>query len=58
LNVTRAVNVAEAFWRTPEKEVQAGAIVRLANCSDETLTRLMPRVSEPTGFVVVLESTW
>jgi hypothetical protein len=40
----------------PEKEVQAGEIVSLANWSDETLTSLTPHEPEPTGVVVVLES--
>jgi hypothetical protein len=41
----------------PEKETQSGELVSLANWSDATLTSLKPHEPEPTGVVVVLETT-
>jgi len=39
----------------PEKEVQSGEVVSLADWSDATLTSLRPHEPEMTGVVVVLE---
>jgi hypothetical protein len=41
----------------PETEAQSGEIVSLADWSDASLTSLRPHEPEPTGVVVVLEST-
>ncbi len=41
----------------PEEETQSGQLVSLANWSDATLTSLRPHAPEPTGVVVVLETT-
>ena len=53
---TRGLKVLEPAGM-PEKEAQSGEIVSLADWSDATLTSLRPHEPEPTGVVVVLEST-
>jgi hypothetical protein len=53
---TRGLKVLEPAGM-PEKEAQSGEIVSLADWSDTTLTSLRPHEPEPTGVVVVLEST-
>jgi hypothetical protein len=53
---TRGLKVLEPAG-LPEKEAQSGEIVSLADWSDATLTSLRPHEPEPTGVVVVLEST-
>jgi hypothetical protein len=42
---------------TPEREVSAGEVVSLASWSDGTLSSLRPHEPEPTGVVVLFEST-
>jgi hypothetical protein len=53
---TRGLKVLEPAG-LPEKEAQSGEIVSLADWSDASLTSLRPHEPEPTGVVVVLEST-
>ena len=53
---TRGLKVLEPAGM-PEKEAQSGEIVSLADWSDASLTSLRPHEPEPTGVVVVLEST-
>jgi len=53
---TRGLKVLEPAG-LPEKEAQSGEIVSLADWSDSTLTSLKPHEPEPTGVLVVLEST-
>jgi hypothetical protein len=53
---TRGLKVLEPAGM-PETEAQSGEIVSLADWSDASLTSLRPHEPEPTGVVVVLEST-
>jgi len=53
---TRGLKVLEPAG-LPETEAQSGEIVSLADWSDASLTSLRPHEPEPTGVVVVLEST-
>ena len=53
---TRGLKVLEPAGM-PEKKAQSGEIVSLADWSDASLTSLRPHEPEPTGVVVVLEST-
>jgi len=53
---TRGLKVLEPAG-LPERETQSGEIVSLADWSDSTLTSLRPHEPEPTGVVVVLETT-
>ena len=53
---TRGLKVLEPAGM-PEKEAQSGEIVSLADWRDASLTSLRPHEPEPTGVVVVLEST-
>jgi len=53
---TRGLKVLEPAG-LPEQETQSGEIVSLADWSDATLTSLRPHEPEPTGVVVVLETT-
>ena len=53
---TRGLKVLEPAG-LPEKEAQSGEIVSLADWSDASLTSLRPHEPEPTGVLVVLEST-
>ena len=50
------LNVLEPA-ETPEREVPAGEVVSLASWSDGTLSSLRPHEPEPTGVVVLFEST-
>ena len=53
---TRGLKVLEPAGM-PATEAQSGEIVCLADWSDASLTSLRPHEPEPTGVVVVLEST-
>ena len=53
---TRGLKVLEPAG-LPEQETQSGEIVSLADWSDATLTSLRPHEPQPTGVVVVLETT-
>ena len=39
----------------PQDDVEAGAVVSLADWSDATLTSLKPHAPEPTGTVVIFD---
>jgi hypothetical protein len=41
----------------PQDDVEAGAVVSLADWSDETLTKLKAHPPSPTGTVVVFDKT-